>query len=417
MKEILKKIIVETWNSKIGYVQRNKVPLGLINANSSLVIVGPRRAGKSYTIYELINELSIKHKEKNLIYINFEDERLIQFKTNNFDDILEAYYELRQEKPFLFLDEIQNIDSWNKYVRRLADSGYKVIVTGSNSIMLSREIAEKLGGRFAQITIYPLDFSEFLKFNGLKINKESQYSSDRFLIKKYFNEYLNYGGFPEVSLISGDEGKKKLLESYFNLVFYKDLVTRKKLENEEVLKFIIKKIREGVGRVITPSAVYTALKNAGIEVGPNTVEKYINYLEEAFVIVACKPFAKSIIKQEKVKKYLIDNGYVKLFEVKEDRGLLLENLVFIEFVKKGKQVYFHQGKKECDFVVDGIWAIQVTYELNEENEAREIDGLLEAMEVYKIKKGIILTNDQEKEIIRNGIKIAVVPVWKWCIRN
>lgn len=416
MKEILKKLIVEYWEGEPEYIRRNKAPEGLISGKHSLVIVGPRRAGKSYTLHEVRDRLIGKGADrKSFVYLNFEDERLAEFTREDFDQILEAYHSLAEGKPVFFLDEIQNVDGWAKFIRRLADSGYKVLATGSNSNMLSREIAEKLGGRFPEIDIYPLDFTEFLRFKGLEFRKEHPYSKKRFAIVKYFDEYLSFGGFPEVALLSDEASKMKVLRSYFNLVFYRDLMADNDLKNEEALRFMIKKLREGIGNVMTPRAIYSSLKKADIQVGPNTVEKYIDCLEEAFLVMPCPLFAKSVVKQERKKRYFIDNGYIKLFEVKEDKDLLLENLVFTELIKRGKKVHFHQGKKECDFIVDKSAAIQVTCEVNETDEKRECGGLLEAMEAYDIKDGIILTYDQEKEVVVDNKKIMLMPVWKWLL--
>ncbi len=414
MKELIKKMIAEGWDLELRYIPRNIIPSEIIESKLSLVLVGPRRAGKSYTMYEMKAKLT---KDRDFIYINFEDERLLRFRSEDFELILEAYYELREKNPILFFDEIHNIEGWERYVRRLADTGYKVIITGSNSKMLSREIAERLGGRFVEIDIYPLNFREFLKFKGLEFKEESLYSRQRFKLKKYFDEYLEFGGFPEVSLFSKKENKEKLLKTYFDLVFYKDILSRERIENEEALKFIIKKLRENIGKVITPRRVYSYLKDLGIAVSPNTVEKYISYLEEAFLVVPCLPFAKSVSKQIRKKRYFIDNGYVKLFEIKEDKGLLLENLVFTELIKHGKKVFYHLGKRECDFIVNSKEAIQVTYELNEENEEREVKGLLEAIEAYNLKKGLIITYDQEKKIEVEDKMISVVPAWKWILKE
>ncbi len=414
MKEALKRLIVEFWESEPDFIPRYIIPSELMTGKQSLVLVGPRRAGKSFSVHEMRQRHSVEN-HTNVIFINFEDDRLEGFKRQHFDLILEAYHELRQEKPLIFLDEVHVIDGWETFVRRLADSGYKVIVTGSNSELLSREIAEKLGARFIEIRILPLNFKEFLKFKGFEIKSESIFSKDRFTIKKFFEEYFSFGGFPEVSQLNEEASKRRVLQTYFDLVFFKDLIGRKKLENEEVLKFIIKKVRENVGNVFTPRAVYAAAKEAEIEVGPNTVEKYLEYLEEAFLVLHCLPFAKSVIKQERKKRFFVDNGYLKLFELKEDLGLLLENLIFMELIKNGKKVCYHQGKKECDFIVDSKLAVQVVYKLSEENRERELNGLLEAMHAYKINDGLIITFDEEKKISIDGNTISVVPAWKWLL--
>ncbi len=418
MKEIIKKIIAENWDRLPEYIPRNKIPEELAKGKPSIVIIGPRRSGKSYEFFEIKKMLSVKGiDERNFISINFEDERLSEFKSEHFDLILEAFHEIREGKPIFFLDEIQNVEGWEKFIRRLADNGYKTIVSGSNSKMLSSEIARTLGGRFPEITVYPLDFIEFLKFKGIEFKKEHEYSKEKFAIKKYFKEYMNFGAFPEPTFLNDEQSKLKILKSYFNLVFYKDIMARKGIKNEAALIFIIKKLRENIGKMITPRAIYSSLKQADIEVGPNTVETYISYLEEAFLAIPCLPYAKSVGTQERKKRYIIDNGYVKLLEVKEDKGLLLENLVFNEIVKKGKVAYYHMGKKECDFITEnGEDAIQVTYELNDENREREIEGLVEAMDAYKIKNGIILTYDQESEIEKDKRKIKVIPAWKWCLQ-
>src|SRR3989338_5499686 len=415
MKNEIKTLMMEFWERETQYKPREKLPKELIISNSSIVIIGPRRAGKSYTINQIRDMILEEDKKRNCIYINFEDERLSRFSEKDFNSILEAYYEIRKDKPILLLDEMQNVDGWEKFLRRLADSGYKVVATGSNSRMLSREIADKLGGRFAETEIYPLDFKEFLAFKGMPFKEEFFYSKTRFEIKRYFEEYFLYGGFPEVALLPEKESKIKILKSYFNLVFYKDLIARKGIQNEEILRFIIKKLRENIGNLITPRAIYGALKNAEIEASPNTVEKYIDYLEEAFLVIPCLPFAKSVVKQVREKRYIIDNGYIKLLEIKEDKGLLLENLIFNELTKKGKKVNYHLGKKECDFIIDDNEALQVAYELNEANVQRELEGIMEAVEVYGLKKARIVTNDDEKEIKLEGMVVQVTPAWKWCL--
>lgn len=416
MREVLKKLIVEYWEREVQYVPRKKTPGGLVSGKNSLVIVGPRRAGKSYTLHELRDAMAGKGVgKKNFIYLNFEDERLSEFTREDFGEILEAYRALADGKPVFFLDEIQNKEGWAKFIRRLADSGYKVVATGSNSVMLSKEIAERLGGRFPEVCVYPLDFSEFLRFKGLPFREEHLYSGKKFEAMKYFGEYLSFGGFPEIAPISDEASKLKVLRSYFNLVFYQDLMGRGGLKNEAGLRFMVKKLREGIGNAITPRSIHSSLGSAGIHVGPNTVQKYLEYLEEAFVVIPCLPYAKSVLKQERVKRYFVDNGYIKLFEVKEDMNLLLENLVFTELLKKGRTARFHQGKKECDFIVDNSEALQVTYALGGENEKREYGGLEEAMDAYGLKTGTIVTYDQEKEVLAGGKKIKVIPAWKWCL--
>ena len=418
MRELLKKLIAEGWDSLPSYVPRGRIPDDLAEGNTSLALIGPRRAGKSYTAYEIKDKyLQKEERKRDFIYLNFEDERLADFKREHFDLIMEAYHEMRPAKPLLVLDEIHQVDGWEKYARRLADGGHKVVVTGSNSKMLSREIAQSLGARFVEIEVYPLDFAEFIRFRGVGFKPEYVYSKERFRLKKEFDLYLNYGGFPQMAPFSGEESRRKLLETYFNLVFYKDLIARRGLENEQALRFIVLKMRENVGQAVTPRSVYSAMKKAGIAAGPNTVERYLDYLEEAFLLIPCPPYRKSAVRQERRKRYFADNGYIKLLEVKEDAGKLLENLVFMELVKEGRKVFYHQGAGECDFITDLGEAIQVTWELSDQNRERELGGLSEAMEVHKLHKGIIITHDQEEKISLGGSPVDVVPAWKWCLER
>jgi len=405
--------MIEFWEDTQPYTARHKVNLELLTGKTCLIICGPRRAGKSFTMYEIRDGLDDK---KNSIYVNFEDDRLQGFKNGQFDEILDAYYEIRKEQPVLFLDEVQNVDGFGPYLRRLADRQYKVVATGSNSKLLSREIAQILGGRFVQLTILPLDFNEFLLFKKITLTPETIHSKEKYDVRRAFDEYLNYGGFPEVSQLTEPQNKTKVLQTYFNLVFYQDMVSKEKLQNEEALQFILKKTRENIGNAFTPRSVYAAAKNAGIAIGPNTVEKYLARLEDAYLVQPCLPFAKSATSQLRKKRYFIDNGYIKLFEVKPDEGLMLENLIFTELVKKGHTPRYHQRKKECDFILPDH-AIQVTHELNEANTKREVDGLMEAIHAHDLQKGTIITRDQEKTINVEGQRINVIPAWIWCLQN
>lgn len=414
MKDALKTIMTDFWNSKAPYTPRNKVSRELAEGKTSLVITGPRRAGKSFTLYEIRDHLATQQKD--VAYVNFEDERLHGFKKEQFDLILDAYYELRRGQPVILLDEIQNVNGWGPFLRRLADNQYKVIATGSNSNMLTRDIAQKLGGRFIQLTVMPLNFAEFLQFKNVPATKEAFYSREKYAIKQCFDEYLNFGGFPEVATLTEPANKTRLLQTYFDLVFYQDLVSREKMRNEEALRHIVKKLRETLGNATAPRAIHASTKSAGISIGPNTVEKYIASLENAYVILPCLPYAKSLSRQTRKKRYFIDNGYIKLFEIKPDEGLLLENLVYTELIKYGHSPRYHQHKKECDFIISDH-AIQVTREINDANKDREISGLLEAARAFKLKHATIITRDQEETLHAEGRKIQIVPAWKWMLEN
>lgn len=374
-----------------------------------IVLSGIRRCGKS----TLLNQLK---KSRQGYYLNFDDERLINFTIADFQILYETMIEIYGERDVFYFDEIQNIKGWERFVRRLHDEGKKVFVTGSNASMLSKELGTHLTGRYLEIQLFPFSFKEFLAFNNIKIDKNStHFTADKGKLKKCFEDYLSQGGLPEYLREKNIDYLKTLYES----IIYRDIIVRYNLSNEKVLKELVQIAINSISKEIS----FNSLKKLLGTGSSTTIKEYFHYLENSFLVFLAPRFDFSLKKQihSNKKVYAIDNGIAMYlgFRISSDFGRLLENLIFIELKRRGKEVYYHSEENECDFLIkESIKigsVIQVCYEITRENKSREITGLLEAMRKYKLKEGLILTLDQGEEISIQNSKIIVKPAWKWLI--
>lgn len=427
IKDVLKKIIIESQEKNQKYISRNLIPKKTLLSQNCVVLVGPRRAGKSYYLLEIRDNLkkSLNIKDKDFIFINFEDERLVDLKTSDLDLILESYQELYPNiKPVLLLDEIQNVKHWEKFARRLADNDYRVYITGSNSKLLSKEIASTLGARYLQIAVTPFNFKEYLDIVNFKFDSKTTYFSKELItLKKHTRDYLEYGGFAEIAKKEDKFSKLELLKTYFELYIYKDLSKRWKIDNPDHLITIIKKIKENIGNELNPNAIYEKLVYLNIPISVKTTYNYVTFLKNVFLISELSIYRKSFkVREAKKKYYFLDNGFLKLFEIDSDYGRKLENTVYTELIKQKKEVYYWKNKKdqECDFVVkdkDKITElIQVTYEFNNDSKSREIQGITQAMDYFNCNNGTIITLEQEEKITKDNKTIEIVPLYKWLLR-
>ena len=413
-KDILKKIILESQKrvEKLKIKYRELV----IDERANYVFTGIRRSGKTFMMYQIIKDLLKKYSIKDILYINFEDERLIGFEHKDFDLLLDSYAELFGDKqPYCFFDEIQNISGWEKFARRLADTGYRVYITGSNAEIFSSHIATTLGGRYIIREVQPLSFKEFLDFNNIRLEENFEYSEQRLKIKRLFNEYFKYGGFPEVVFF---KQKKEFLSTLFQKVFYGDVVARYNVQNNQLLKLLIKKTAESVNNETSYNRIKNIIKSTGAKAGTATVAEYYSYLREAYLIFSISNFtAKFSEKESKKKYYFADTGVLNLFLIEQD-SKLLENLVFIELKRRyGDDVYYYKRRYEADFYIsDKQILIQVSYSINDyDTRKREIHSLKSAMKELEINEAMIITYDEEEIIIEDDYKIKVLPVWKWAL--
>ena len=409
-KDVLKKIIIQNQSRlrNLKVIQRSIE----IEEHGNYVFVGLRRAGKTYLFYQVIKA---QYHIEEVLFVNFEDERLIEFSYKELDLLIEAYSELYKKKPVLFLDEIHNIKNWEKFVRRLADNDYKVMITGSNAKMLSSDISTTLGGRFFNIEVFPLSFIEFLKFNKLELEQNFEYSNQLIKIKELFATYLHYGGLPELIKF---KNKREYLSNIYQKLFYGDIIARYNISNPKALKLLVKKLAESVNNETSINRIKNMIKSVGVPIGSSTLFEYIDYLRESFIINDITNYANKFVERETKKKYYFsDTGLLALFLIDQDTKLL-ENQVYIELKRRHKEgVYYFKRKLEVDFYIpEEKILIQVSYNINEEEtKKRELKALLLAMNELNIDEGIIITFDIEDQILIDNKIIHIIPAWKWLL--
>lgn len=423
MKETFKKLIAEWWESVIPPLVKREISLKL--DTDILALLGPRRVGKTSCMLLLIQDILKKVSKEETVFIDFEDNRLIGLTAENLDDLFVAHQELSSTKlKYLFFDEIQAMPSWSRFLRRLHNQKqYQIVVSGSSSRLLSKEVATELRGRYKSIFISPFSFREFLPLKKLTYTSELEYTPGKGTLLRLWNEYLEKGGYPEIILEPEVSEQRRKLQSYFETIFYKDVIERNKVQHHELLETLMIYLLSTPATLFSITQFEKILKERGFAVSKKTISLYLKYLEEAFFTYGVEEFSYSAKKRlmRPKKAYVVDMGLVTFLSSKfnPDRGRLLENCVFLELLRKNRKVFFYNENKECDFVVkDGfkiLEAIQVCYELHEENKKRELGGLLEAMCFFKLKEGLILTHEQEKILDVKGKKIKVLPAWKWLL--
>ena len=396
-----------------GLIEREVSLNDYMKGNEIIVITGIRRCGKS----SLLKIISKKLKEK-FVYMNFDDIRLTDFKVENFEDIediVSERYGIKTNVIFL-LDEIQNVPFWERWVNNLYTKRIKVFVTGSNSSLLSSEISTFLTGRNKVIKLYPFSFKEFLLVKKIKIDYQT--TDERRAISQAFNYYFENGGFPLV-IINDD---LSLSKQYFEDILNKDIIKRYNIKKIKELNDLILYLFSNVSKTYS----YSTLKQVSSIKSLSMINNYIGYLKNVFVASTINKFDYSIKKQKvsSSKFYVLDNSFLKTvaFNFSENAGKRLENLVFIELVRDGNEVYYHAKNNECDFIIkEGLKitkAIQICLVLdNAVTKKREVDGLIEALKEYRLKEGLILTLDKEEEFILKDKKIIIKPVWKWLLEK
>ena len=371
------------------------------------IISGIRRSGKSTLLAQFA-----KHYPK-YYFVNFDDERLADFVVNDFQPLM-LLLQKKYQSQVIFLDEIQNIDGWEKFVRRLHDENYKIFVTGSNAKLLSSELATRLTGRYVKIELQPFSFKEYLQLKGVAYEKKL--SAVKAQIFKYFDIYLKSGGFPEF-LKSNDE---EILKRVYEDILYKDLLIRFKIK--EIKAF--KQLAAFLFANFTKEISYRSLKNTLGFKSATSVKNYVEFMQESFLIFELYKYDSSLKKQfvSDKKVYVIDNGLRNAvsFYFSQDAGRLLENLVFLELRRRNKDLFYYKGKKESDFIIREkskiVQVLQVSRDLQAGvNEERELAGLRGAMKEFKLKEGTIITQHQEEILKIDGLIINIIPAWKWLL--
>lgn len=418
-KAKIRQIIVDQqvdFKKKDNFVERDININYYLKGNEIVIITGIRRCGKS-TLLKLISQ----QIEGIKVFINFDDIRFVDFQIDNFQDIQDIIEELygSNKKLTLFLDEIQNISNWERWVNNLYSKKIKVFLTGSNSSLLSSEISTYLTGRNKVIKLFPFSFKEYLELKKIpekKLNDLTQ--KEKTLYYKHFLNYFFKGGFPLV-LKNND---LELSRQYFTDILNKDILNRYKIRESKELKDLILFLFSNVGRIYS----YSTLKQVSQIKSLSTIKNFIDYFQNVFLLHSVSRFDYSIKKQKisSSKIYSLDNSFLKTvaFNFSENRGRRLENLVLIQLLRKNNEIYYHLDKYECDFLIKEklkiCSAIQVSLHLNNPlTKKREINGLLDAMKNYNLKTGLILTLEEEEIIKIKNKKIIVKPVWKWLLEN
>lgn len=393
----------------------------LLEENVNYCFVGIRRTGKSYLMYQQIKQLESKGVPlSQIVYVNFEDERLLETKVTDLNTILEIGLEMSgsTNKPYLFLDEIQNINGWEKFVRRIADMKYRINITGSNSKMLSSEIASTLGGRFIIMNVYPYSFTEYLTANHREKNYLDVISTqDRADVLSLYNEYVTFGAFPELVDI---KNKRAFLSSIYQTIYLGDIITRNKISNDFAIKLILKKIAESVTKPLSFSRLTNILKNTGMAIGKQTVINYVGYMTDSYLLFTLQNYAAKLVdKETSPKYYFMDTGLLGLMLL-DSKSAQLENLVAIELIRRYgvENVFFFENNVEIDFYIPSErLAIQVCLQVLDDidTKERETRAFAKLNNFIPDSKCILITNSEETNLEYDGIDIEVIPIWKWLL--
>lgn len=412
-------------------LKKRDIPLP-INSGRIITIPGVRRCGKSSRMENVVNELLASGVERQrFLWVSFDDERLVQMKSDELDMIIESYREMYPDEDmsqvYVFFDEIQLIDNWEYFVMRLYKHYTKnIYISGSNATMLSSELKSALRGWPEEEETLPLSFREYCEFKGL--NTDSWLEEDLAKLRIAFYDYNTEGGFPEVVLTENLLLKSKILQTYFDTMLLKDLVEHYRLSNIEVLRYFLKRIMANLTKPTSIRAIYGDIKSRGLKVSKNDLYDWANHACDIFMFIRIPNYSKSLQKIEasQPKYYCIDNGMrdAVLLPQSNDDGKKLENTVFLQLYRQRlplDRIFYYQGKGECDFVVQHGTEIekliQVTWSMkDDETRRREINGLKEASDVTGCRNLYIVTADESEEIVVDeGRTIHVVPAWRWLL--
>ena len=409
-------------------VPRDHSGVEVDNLKSILAIVGPRRSGKTYFMYQLVQRL-LEEKgftKDDILFVDFEDVRLSGFRGEEIDELFTAFHQLAGKYPrFLFFDEIQSLPNWSRSLRTLHNRNrFNIVVSGSNSKLLSREVATELRGRYRDLLMLPFSFAEYLGFRGISFTEATLHTAARGRVLAAFSQFITHGGFPEVVMASTQSERRNLLQNYYRTIFYRDILERYNIKARHILEALMSELLETFSTVFSISRFEEALKGHGLPGSKRTIANYLHYLQEAFFIIVSEKFSFSPRKRamNPKKVYLTDTGFAALGHAfSENRSRILENVVAIELFRRGLEFYYFKARNECDFVVKRgtkpSCALQVCWELNSRNQKRELAGLVEACNECGLSKGVIFTYDQEGWFEEKGVSVLVMPVWRWLLLN
>lgn len=418
-RDILKQIIID---QKEMYLDNPLISRDYdLEENVNYCFVGIRRTGKSYMMYQQIHNLMNDGiSSSQIVYVNFEDERLLEIGVDDLNTILEIGIEFSgsKGKPYLFLDEIQNVDGWEKFVRRVADMKYRINITGSNSKMLSKEIASTLGGRFMIVNVFPYSFKEYLSANHIEnIMVDQIGTKKRADIVSQYEQYVTYGAFPELVDI---KNKRVFLNNIYQTVYLRDIITRNKITNDFAVRLILKKIAESVTKALSSNRLTNIVKSAGISIGKQTVINYVGHMLDSYLIFSLQNYAAKLVEKETSPKYyFMDTGLLGLMLL-DCKTTQLENLVAVELIRRYgfENVYFFENNIEVDFYIPSEnLAIQVSMQVLDDVDTleRETRAFVKLNQFIPDTKCLLITNSEETTLKCDDIEIDMIPAWKWLL--
>ncbi len=397
-KQVIKTVIGEKQQqiTKTKLLQRAEA----FDEQSCYVLIGIRRAGKSYTLYQDMQAklTAGRAKAEDFLYVNFEDERIASIRAEELGLLLDAYWEMYdQKRPFIYLDEIQNITGWEKFARRLSESKHHVMITGSNAKMLNCEITSTLGGSYIQRNIYPFSFAEYLKYFGVQLDKNWEFQPEtRLAVVRHFHEYFIHGGFAE-SFDKTD--KREWLTSLYQKILMGDIVERNKIRNPRIFRLLARKLADSVMQPTTLKRLEHIIKSTGDSISPTVLKDYLEYMEDAYLIFSIPNLVSPLTEQQTiVKRYFADNGILGLFLLGGETKLL-ENIVAVHLNKRYRntpeelRLFYYNKGVEVDFCIpENHTAIQVSYSIEDaDTYEREVGGLVKFLKAFKQYKGLVVT--------------------------
>jgi len=423
-KQIIKTIIGAKQQEIVGLKVQDRG--SRFDMHTSYVLLGIRRAGKSYTLFQDMQHQMATGVAKagDILYVNFEDERIASMRAEELGLLLDAYQEMYgRQQPLVYLDEIQNVEGWEKFARRLTESKYRVMITGSNARMLSGQIASSLGASYVSRSIFPFSFAEYLQYHGIGIDRNWAYQPDtRLAVIGHFGDYFRYGGFAE-SFDKAD--RREWLTSLYQKILMGDIVERNNVRNPRVIRLLARKLADSVMQPATLKRLEHIVRSTGDSISQTVLKDYLEYMEDAYLLFSLPNLVSPLTEQQTiVKRYFADNGILNIFLFNGETKLL-ENLVAVRLnqvyhnTKEELRLFYYNKGIEVDFCIpEEQLAIQVSYSIDDiDTYEREVGGLVKFLKAFKGYRGIIVTWDTERHIEESGISIEAIPVWKWMLKE
>ncbi|MDE6379026.1 MAG: ATP-binding protein [Muribaculaceae bacterium] len=416
--DILKSIIIEGQDllKELHPIARDYT----LEEKARYVFVGIRQSGKSYMLYlRALQLIAEGHDIREMLFVNFDDERLIGMEAKDLDSILQAYSSMFEMRPILFLDEIQNVEGWEHFARRMANQKFMVYITGSNAKMLSREIASTLGARYIEQFVFPYSFREFLNANNISIDGNWKFGKKKGEVERCLSSYFMWGGFPELTLF---KNKRQWLNELYEKIILGDIIARNGIKNEIALRLAVRRLAENIKTPTSYNRLANIVKASSVSTNVASIQEYVKYCMEACLLFSLENYASKFVEKTTVKKhYFIDNGLLNIF-LTDSETSLLENICAVTLyhhamLNEDDKVYFYNKEVELDFYIPSMKkGIQVSYSLNDPATLeREVKALTIFHKLYGLKEAEIVTYSEERTIETSDLTIQVRPLADWLL--